>query len=51
MTGMHGELAHVDEMQDERVVEQRGVGSFLCLEYNIGKHYSELVNNTEFREG
>ena len=43
-TGMHGELAHVDELQDERVVEQRGVGSFLCVDYNIGKHYSELVD-------
>lgn len=48
MTGMHAELAHVDELQDERVVEQRGVGSFLCLDYNIGKHFPELVDNVEF---
>ena len=46
-TGMHGELAHADELQDERVVEQRGVGSFLCVDYNIGKHYSEIANNME----
>ena len=47
LTATHEELAHVEELQDESVVEQRGIGSFLCVDYNIGKHYSEVVDSMD----